>query len=262
MKSLFNRDLRDLVVFFDFIALGTSKYVIYHSSATRKDKLPAISGIANQIQPMRKTGYLAGLWQDTLLHDLLWTTFPTSQGKSRANPWRAPSWSWASIDNAICYDFRYQFRSKLRLETKLALDFTVKILEANCELAGPDPVGEVTSGFIRLYGSVVQVSLKRDIQENKWAPDNNIFYNGGPLGLFYPNGTGCMEGTGIYCLKMAEIPKLQENGRYIFMVMQVVNMDEQIYERIGLLLIEREDHSANHIEDLMGNLLPREITIV
>jgi hypothetical protein len=35
------------------------------------DKLPAIAGLAGAVQEVVKCGYLAGLWRNTLLNDLL-----------------------------------------------------------------------------------------------------------------------------------------------------------------------------------------------
>lgn len=36
------------------------------------DKLPALSGIAKQMQPLLGPGYFAGLWEQDLLHGLFW----------------------------------------------------------------------------------------------------------------------------------------------------------------------------------------------
>jgi hypothetical protein len=66
-----------------------------------EDKLIAISGIANVIRRNRGGLYYAGLWSDSFHAGLLWLrqaeelTFP--------DKWRAPSWSWASIDGPLQY---------------------------------------------------------------------------------------------------------------------------------------------------------------
>lgn len=77
------------------------------------DKLPALSGLAEQLR--RQTGhrYLAGLRYETLIFDLLWRrgTAPWV-GKVDMDPsldrtsstWRAPSWSWASVNGPVSYD--------------------------------------------------------------------------------------------------------------------------------------------------------------
>ena len=65
-----------------------------------KDKLVAISGIVKRLQPLFKTDYLAGLWRHGLLEQLLWHVESYDQSR-RPLEYRAPSWSWASIDAPI-----------------------------------------------------------------------------------------------------------------------------------------------------------------
>jgi hypothetical protein len=60
------------------------------------DILPALSGIAEYVQRYRsKSRYVAGLWSDSLQSDLLWVNY--NKSSQRAYPWRAPTWSWASV---------------------------------------------------------------------------------------------------------------------------------------------------------------------
>lgn len=66
------------------------------------DRLPAIGGIATEVARVTGDRYLAGLWQKTLLRDLMWST-KTCEWLSRPTEWRAPSWSWASVDSPVTY---------------------------------------------------------------------------------------------------------------------------------------------------------------
>lgn len=74
-----------------------------------RDKLVAISAIAKELNTLGGWGdYLAGLWRSDILHDLLWVSTAESKGsgtkagtRSRPDVYRAPSWSWASIDGPI-----------------------------------------------------------------------------------------------------------------------------------------------------------------
>ncbi|KAI0628563.1 heterokaryon incompatibility protein-domain-containing protein [Trametes polyzona] len=65
------------------------------------DKLVACAGLAEEFSRVRggPSNYLCGLWRDTLLHDLLW--YPETAVEARAEEYRAPSWSWASLDGAV-----------------------------------------------------------------------------------------------------------------------------------------------------------------
>lgn len=69
-----------------------------------RDKLIAIGAVASELSmAMGQNVYLAGLWKNTLSHDLLWSTHPHLD-PCRPEKQRAPSWSWASVDHAIRFD--------------------------------------------------------------------------------------------------------------------------------------------------------------
>jgi hypothetical protein len=64
------------------------------------DKLPALSGYARHIQSLNADTYLAGLWKKDIVFQLLWyvADFQLTTTRSRSLTYRAPSWSWASVD--------------------------------------------------------------------------------------------------------------------------------------------------------------------
>ena len=110
------------------------------------DKLVAISGIAKIFQSCFKDNdYLAGLWRRDLVVGLLWRIPEYNSPVRRPDLYRAPSWSWASIDAEIrfqnCYD-----------EV-----FLIDILDANVLLQSEDPTGQVKGGEIRLRGGLYKV---------------------------------------------------------------------------------------------------------
>jgi hypothetical protein len=65
------------------------------------DKLVALSGVAEVVYGAQDFchGYLAGLWRETLIQDMLW--FVTTAHEPRPSEFRAPSWSWASVEGLI-----------------------------------------------------------------------------------------------------------------------------------------------------------------
>ena len=75
------------------------------------DKFPALSGLAAQFQRLLfKTPYLAGLWYKFMSRGLLWKGWGGHRRRElgdakncirRSPVYRAPTWSWASIDRAI-----------------------------------------------------------------------------------------------------------------------------------------------------------------
>ncbi|KAF2666219.1 HET-domain-containing protein [Microthyrium microscopicum] len=64
------------------------------------DKLIALSAIVQRLQKASGYMYFAGMWSPTLMGDLLWSS---PYFKPRPSEYRAPSWSWASIEGWISF---------------------------------------------------------------------------------------------------------------------------------------------------------------
>lgn len=98
---------------------------------TRKsDRLPAISGLAEIMGQFRpQSGYLAGLWRDTLFADLCWKVRKPQAARSRG-----PSWSWSSLEGGVSYPKQL---SRWKPATSITLT------EAHCISLGPKPTGQV-----------------------------------------------------------------------------------------------------------------------
>lgn len=117
------------------------------------DKLPALSGLAAALHQQTGDTYLAGLWENSILDDLLWANeaIYSSRGNritpSRQPNYTAPSWSWASVHGII--DFH---RSSKEPEFYFA-----KCLSYNTTLSGVDHFGAVYNGWIKLRGPLVRV---------------------------------------------------------------------------------------------------------
>ncbi len=101
------------------------------------DKLIAIGGIAKHFSQRWDWGnYVAGLWGKYIINQMLWE--PVSPPKSvRPQRYRAPSWSWASIDGEVCMLYRVQFDS--------TEETMVEVKEVQIEPATDTPYGGVLS---------------------------------------------------------------------------------------------------------------------
>ena len=124
------------------------------------DKLPALSGLADKRRVSTNQKYLAGLWESTLVFDLLWHRYDASGRVSLPRPselaWRAPSWSWASVDGPIMYhQFLYCSANRFASPTVLC-----EVLQAECNTTSQSMTGSVTSGFISLRCSILPVSCQ------------------------------------------------------------------------------------------------------
>ncbi len=115
-----------------------------------EDKLVVISGIAKRMQGLLHDEYLAGLWRKDLPSQLLWFVIgdePAKSLPSRPRPYRAPSWSWASVDAEVIgvyakYDGLF-----------------VTVLDAGVTPVGADSTGQIKDGFIRLNGRIFPAEL-------------------------------------------------------------------------------------------------------
>ncbi|KIX95813.1 uncharacterized protein Z520_08521 [Fonsecaea multimorphosa CBS 102226] len=119
------------------------------------DKLPAISGIAKKVSTATDSAYLAGLWNDNLIEDLLWASGPHLESPHlarRLNEYRAPSFSWASVDTQI-QPFEEREGENVELSPHIS------IAQTSCTVSGLNPLGAVTDGFIDLCGPVAEATL-------------------------------------------------------------------------------------------------------
>jgi len=106
-----------------------------------KDKLIALSGMTKYMRAVLQDTYLAGLWQRYLPSQLLWTYEAPG---TRPTKYRAPSWSWASIDAPT--------NRALKPGRTHEQDLLAGILSVSVESPTGDTTGQVTSGYIRVRG--------------------------------------------------------------------------------------------------------------
>jgi hypothetical protein len=66
----------------------------------KQDKLVAIDGVAKILERAGCGRYCAGIWEDDFLHQMMWCAWPPGK---RSSVYRAPSWSWGSIDGKILF---------------------------------------------------------------------------------------------------------------------------------------------------------------
>lgn len=72
------------------------------------DKCIALSGIVDALQALTDDTYYAGLWASRFAHHICWTTATLENEEQhvklkRPSKYRAPSWSWLSLDSNIMF---------------------------------------------------------------------------------------------------------------------------------------------------------------
>ena len=67
-----------------------------------QDKLAAVFGVATKMKEAIDSPYLAGLWVNQLLEQLLWRVeAPAEHLRPRSAVYQAPSWSWAAVNHPV-----------------------------------------------------------------------------------------------------------------------------------------------------------------
>ncbi|KAJ5611442.1 hypothetical protein N7528_008547 [Penicillium herquei] len=128
------------------------------TTSLENDKLNALAGVASRPSFSHTLGpeYYAGLWQYELARQLTWSTSRSHRTLAedetfhfyRPENYRAPSWSWASVEGGkVNFDFYYD-------EDEAPRKVLCDILECSTLPAHPklNPFGEVSSAHLRLQG--------------------------------------------------------------------------------------------------------------
>ena len=227
-----------------------------------RDKLTALSGIADQMFAIRESRqirhrrvhhspdrkYLAGLWSDTIVSDLLWfrkdhttTSFPER--------WRAPSWSWAALDGPVTYwdtvgrnptDPDEISPLERRASGTLVADHHVQVIVNSTRLAGANQFGEILGANLRLQGQLLPVHLTRggsryhgnrfEFRYFNQTRHSVPFFADYELSSFDLDRKPVLEDTKGYLLRLMT----DEQGHEYALVLRKASEDSDMYERIGL----------------------------
>lgn len=202
-----------------------------------QDKLPALAGIASKVAERTGHTYVAGLWlQDLLPIGLLWSrdfaTIPLSRPQ-----YRAPSWSWASIDSPVAW-------SKSLLESNAYAE--VKIISHDISLPSKiSPFGAVSDGYIAIKGPLRRVTVKRAGSEQllKWPSLTPFaFAQWDALGKQYEvnerDGEEQNQSWRLWCLKTL---------KGVGLILK--EEKPECFERVGLFWIRDELVSDSDVDD-------------
>jgi hypothetical protein len=142
-------------------------YVLLKVTYT-SDIFPALSGLAHAWRDRHGSEYLAGLWESSLIHDLTWYTSNTG---TRSAEWRAPTWSWASLDDAFYeHDSLFQF---MHQKDFIAQGTRVEAVEVVPD--GPDWAGQLRHAQISITCRAIPGRLDRNLSTHVDPPDSGFF---------------------------------------------------------------------------------------
>lgn len=259
------------------VGLYTGLFISFSS-----DILPALGGLARDMSKLRTGKYVAGLWGDSINDDMLWRSGPTS-----VRPvWRAPSWSWASVQHPIWYDDAPLAYNQDDTYTKMRPSFQhfSKIVDHRCKLKFGDSFGELESAELRMQGRCVSGTLHywspsesgltlegrdRSSQAPKKMtyaiqfPDATAYRIIPDYGLEEPSRDFVATNTKVVCVLMSVVSdEFSAHRRSYGIILVRPDLTQEVYERIALLALN--DRLGDNIDAMLDKFPEelRELTLI
>lgn len=157
------------------------------------DKTIALSGVAEEFRSIGNDMYLAGLWKNCFFIDqLLWIVKHSNkqlngQPSARPSVYRAPSWSWLSMDAQVSVPLMFE-------------PSFIEILDTSVELVDDNtPTGQVKRGAVSIRGHLKRMRLQK--KPNKRA-DFDVYDEGDkPMGFMEVTfDEAALRPTQIFCI--------------------------------------------------------------
>jgi heterokaryon incompatibility protein (HET) len=114
-----------------------------------EDHLPALAGIASELQNIWKDTYLAGMWQNCLIRQLGWQRNDYIPKDLPPEPFRSSSWSWASSRGRVLFFEVFQEDARF----------------VACDVIPVDkksPLGRVKSAKLTLWAAIKPIPISLD----------------------------------------------------------------------------------------------------
>lgn len=145
------------------------------------DIFPALAALTQRMYNLRPPQdlFMAGLWKRTLLLDMMWKC-PLGQNLGRPPKWRAPTWSWASLQAQVIWD------------PQLSSIFeTIQLLDACCETEGLPEMGNIMvkeGATITLRAPLIKATWLKPWVRSRWPEILTSQVNGKiDVNRFYPD---------------------------------------------------------------------------
>ena len=113
------------------------------------DRTIALSGIAQHREENLGDRYIAGMWMSQLPRHLMWNVTKGSDSQFRPTKYRAPSWSWLSIERSI----EFQNLSEIHLNAR----DVCHLIDVHLKFYDHNRYGLISGGYIKLCGPLGRV---------------------------------------------------------------------------------------------------------
>lgn len=205
------------------------------------DKLIALSGLAENASKILQCPYLAGVWQKDLHVGLSWHVTRSSgfmssgnhlltsqtQTPARSTSYRAPSWSWASMDGPVT------FLLETDLGTAHLVTSSLEYQDSSTKLSSTGLFGAVTACQLTLGAKVKNVPASMLSANAVMRPHQYLSRSSDSIGWYAEDERRTLEGD-LICMKLATLSHGFSPGmapENIFLVLACLPGDK--YSRIG-----------------------------
>ena len=200
------------------------------------DKFVALSGLAHAFSDVIQQQYIAGCWKPFLVESLDWRVhFPCGVPISKA---RAPSWSWASVDEEVAFNTMTEDSYLL-----------ITLAEIHAAHSNTDPFGRMLDpGFITLRGHLVAAHLyrRRDSLSQSWhLIMNDCMF----LVQAYGDRTNALpeDGKQVFCLALKLYPIFDSNDSsrheliLLGLLLEKIELTMEHFRRVGHFTMNAEE---------------------
>jgi hypothetical protein len=200
------------------------------------DKLVAFSGIAKDFRTTwagrinGQTRYIAELWNVHLRQALLWRT---AGAGARPSEYRAPTWSWASVNGLIDWEPKFWMHPYTCCTT---------ILDIHVEYVGKE-WGQVKAGYIKVKGPLRRLKWSELRRRQVYVkPEPAVLCTGREISEhgveFMPDERDDKRtdiwGDSLFGLLITRFDNLLTEGRCVI-ILNVVPGLEDTYQRVGIV---------------------------
>ncbi len=153
-KRPFEPEVVDFARWYRLVDLYTRR-----SFTKDQDRLAALSGLAQEVQQKLGWHYFAGLWEEDIVTGLAWAPNRTPGTQHyRPQTYRAPSWSWASIEGPIKFpNSSKQTKEESNTESD---DIPLKVISISVVPFRSDPFGMLKAGCLTVRGVMLVAAIQ------------------------------------------------------------------------------------------------------
>jgi hypothetical protein len=210
-----------------------------------KDRLVALSALAQSLDDRKLGKYMAGIWENDIPQGLTWRS--KGSKNRRAKEYKAPSWSWATLEGPVTYigaakqSIGLAHRYEIPLKQPKA-----KVISCHFEPATINEFADAKMGEITLRGLVTPASiLWNDLTTHKsgWMKSEWTVRSGDlELGMIpdVPDELETVQGSAIECITLYLGESTSAHIKALVLCKSPTN--ETKYIRVGMMCGDENDY--------------------